>query len=34
MDIRTKMSEYAEKVTAELEKYLATPHPDLETRYS
>ena len=34
MDIRTKMSEYAEKVTAELEKYLATPDPDLETLYS
>ncbi len=34
MDIRTKMSEYAERVTAELEKYLVTPDPDLETLYS
>ena len=34
MDIRTKMSEYAERVTAELEKYLITPDPDLETLYS
>lgn len=34
MDIRTKMSEYAESVTAELEKYLVTPDPDLETLYS